>query len=98
MAKIQLIGPLEEQVGIKEIYIEGETIKNVLEKFIKDYRQKLEKFIDPKTGFFNRYLMILVNRQNYIFLKDKLDTYLKSDDEIILALPIGGGSTRNLIF
>ena len=91
MTKIQLIGPLEEQVGVSEVDYEGDTIKFALDQFINDYHDKLGKFIDQKTGFFNKYIMILVNTRNVIFLKDKLNTLLKSDDQIIIALPIGGG-------
>ncbi|MHA1232185.1 MAG: MoaD/ThiS family protein [Candidatus Helarchaeota archaeon] len=91
MAKIQLIGPLEQEVGISEVYYDGETIRDAIEQFIKDYKHKLKKFIDPKTGFLNKYLMILVNTKNVLFLEKKLDTKLEPEDHIIIALPIGGG-------
>ncbi|MHA1694362.1 MAG: MoaD/ThiS family protein [Candidatus Helarchaeota archaeon] len=91
MAKIQLIGPLENEVGVSEIFYDGETIREAINKFIDDYKDKLKKFLDQKTGFLSRYLMILVNTKNVIFLKDKLDTRLSQDDHIIIALPIGGG-------
>ncbi|MBD3226905.1 MAG: hypothetical protein GF329_01855 [Candidatus Lokiarchaeota archaeon] len=92
MVKIQLIGPLKEQVGLEEIeYNHQGTIREILEIFINDYKDKIKKFIDPNTGFLLKYVMIIVNRTNVIFLKDKLDTYLKMDDKIILALPVGGG-------
>ena len=91
MAKIQLIGPLADEVGVNEVYYDGETIKEALEKFIKDYKDKLKKYLDPKTGFLSKYLLILVNTRNVIFLEEKLNTKLKPDDNIIIALPIGGG-------
>ncbi|MHA1271248.1 MAG: MoaD/ThiS family protein [Candidatus Helarchaeota archaeon] len=91
MVKIQLIGPLEEQVGISEVNYDGTTIKDVLDQFINDYKEKLGKFLDKKTGFLHRYLMILVNTKNVIFLENKLNTELKPDDHIVIALPIGGG-------
>ena len=88
--KVQVIGPLKDQIGVEEANYDGETIKDIVKLFVEDHREKISKYIDEKTGLL-KYILIILNKQHYLMLKDKLDTVLKADDVIKLALPVGGG-------
>lgn len=88
--KVQVIGPLKDQIGVEEANYDGETIKDILKQFVEDYREKIPRYIDEKTGLL-KFVMIILNKQHYLMLKNKLDTVLQPNDVIKLALPVGGG-------
>ncbi|NVM53982.1 MAG: MoaD/ThiS family protein [Candidatus Helarchaeota archaeon] len=88
--KVQVIGPLKEEIGVYETSYDGKTIKEVVNQFINDYRDKLKKYVDATTGSL-KYIMIILNNKHYLMLEDRLETVLKPDDCIKLALPVGGG-------
>ncbi len=88
--KVQVIGPLKDQIGVEEASYNGNTIREVVEKFANDYREKLGTYFDPRTGLLKT-VMIILNKQHFLMLKDRLDTRLQPNDCIKLALPVGGG-------
>ncbi len=83
-------------IGKKEIEYEADTVKEVLDKFLEEYKENFEEdkigkqLFNEETGYFNDWMLILINGRNIKFL-DGLETKLKDNDVIVLSPPMAGG-------
>jgi MoaD family protein len=74
----------------KETKYEAKTVKEILGKFLEDYKDKLDGQIFDELGVFKDWMLILVNGRN-INLIDGLETKLDENDVVTIMPPIGGG-------
>ncbi|MFX1296775.1 MAG: MoaD family protein, partial [Promethearchaeota archaeon] len=80
------------QVGKHELTYEAGTVGEVLEKFLNEYGDSLEKtLVNPESKDLQQYILILVNGRNIRFLKGR-KTKLNEGDVVAISPPIAGGS------
>ena len=90
---LKLLALFYSQVGQHELTYNAETVGAVLEKFIGEYSETLDKtLINPESKELQQYILILLNGRNIRFL-DGRDTKLKEGDVIAISPPIAGGSS-----
>ena len=84
---VKLLGVLHEATGWfkREIDVEGDRVRDLLEKLWRDYPRLREYMEDPEED-----ATILVNGRDIEFL-DGLDTRLKDGDTVAIIPPAGGG-------
>ena len=69
--KIKLLLLLQEKIGKRELLYEAETVGELLEKFLNDYREDFEEIdILNENGHFKEWMLILLNGRNIRFLED----------------------------
>ncbi|MFC2071808.1 MoaD/ThiS family protein [Chloroflexota bacterium] len=91
--KIQLMGPITEFVGERELDIqaeEGATLSDIFTEVGRDYGEIVKKKIIAPDGDFHPYLFVSVNGTDFKELNG-IDTQLNDGDEILVALLISGG-------
>ncbi len=80
-------------LGWEEMELDGPevTLRSLLERLSEKGEGGLS-FVDPRLGEVSRMFAISVNRRQYDSLPDRLDTRLKDNDsvEIALAMLAGG--------
>ncbi len=70
---------------------EAKNIKQLISKFVAEYKDKIgTDFLNTKQNFVNDLIIILLNGRNIRFLKGK-KTKLSDNDKIYLSLPVSGG-------
>lgn len=83
-------------IGKKELEYDANTVKEVLDRFLEEYKEnfeeneKISNQIFNEEGYFKEWMLILINGRNIKFL-DGLETKLKDDDTIVLSPPMAGG-------
>ncbi|MBC7114436.1 MAG: sulfur-carrier protein [Archaeoglobi archaeon] len=82
--KIKLFANLREIAGVKEDFVEAETLEEALREIIKKY-PALEEKIFP-DGELNKSLNIMVNG-----IHSELQKELREGDEIAIFPPVAGG-------
>ena len=88
---LKLLSLFWDAVGSHELTYEGETVGEILTKFIEQYGKSLDKsLIDHKTKKLRPYILVLVNGRNILFLKGFI-TPLNDNDVIAISPPIAGG-------
>lgn len=89
---LKLLSLFWDKVGSHEITYEGNTVDEILTKFITDYGDSLdESLIDHETKKLRPYILVLVNGRNILFLNG-FNTPLQEGDVIAISPPIAGGS------
>ncbi|NVM31369.1 MAG: MoaD family protein [Candidatus Helarchaeota archaeon] len=88
---LKLLALFHHQVGLREVSYEGNTVGDVISKFIDEYRDKLDKVLyNPESKTLQKYILVLLNGRNIVFL-DGFDTKLEDGDVIAISPPIAGG-------
>ncbi len=88
---LKLLTLFQHQVGHHELTYEGDTVGEILDKFLAEYKDTLETTLyNPDTKTLREFILILLNGRNIIFL-DGLKTKLKEGDVIAISPPIAGG-------
>ena len=89
---LKLLALFWDQVGSHELTYDGETVGEVLNKFIDEYGGSLEPSLyNAETKELQQYILILVNGRNVLFL-DGHNTKLEEGDVIAISPPLAGGS------
>ena len=95
--KLKLLLIFTDIIGKKEIEYEASTVKEVIDKFLAEYKENFEEkekiseqIFNEETGYFKDWMLILINGRNIKFL-DGLETKLKDKDVIVLSPPMAGG-------
>jgi molybdopterin synthase sulfur carrier subunit len=89
--KVKAFANFREAIGKREIEIEldsDSSVRDLLEELCKRY--DLSDLLFEEGGALQKYIKILVNGEDVVFLKG-LETKLKSGDEIALFPPVAGG-------
>ena len=87
--KAKFFANLRESVGKKELEIEAENIKNLLEVLIED-NEGLEEILFNDEGELQENLTIMVNGRPSNNMEG-LDTELNDGDTVAIFPPVGGG-------
>jgi molybdopterin synthase sulfur carrier subunit len=88
---LKLLSLFWDAVGSHELTYEGNTINEILTKFIEQYGKSLDKsLIDHKTKRLRPYILVLINGRNILFLNG-FNTSLHDGDVIAISPPIAGG-------
>ncbi|MCK4282622.1 MAG: MoaD/ThiS family protein [Candidatus Lokiarchaeota archaeon] len=93
MAKVRLYLLNIFYLRVKKNLLEYEAnnIKQLISKFVAEYKDKIgTDFLNTKQNFVNDLIIILLNGRNIRFLKGK-KTKLSDNDKIYLSLPVSGG-------
>lgn len=93
MAKVRLYLLNIFYLRVKKNLLEYEAnnIKQLISKFVAEYKDKIgTDFLNTKQNFVNDLIIILLNGRNVRFLKGK-KTKLSDNDKIYLSLPVSGG-------
>jgi len=93
MAKVRLYLLNIFYLRVKKNLLEYEAnnIKQLISKFVAEYKDKIgTDFLNTKQNFVNDLIIILLNGRNIRFLKGK-KTKLSDNDKIYLSLPVVGG-------
>jgi MoaD family protein len=72
---------------ITEEFSNNATVGEMLDKLVRKYGKDFKTIVDPKTGQINADTLVMLNGQSV----RKLDTQLKSNDLIMISVPVGGG-------
>ena len=89
---LKLLALFYNQIGEHELDYEGETVGDILGKFLDEYGDSLDKtLVDPNTHELQQYILVLVNGRNIHFL-DGRNTSLKEGDVVAISPPIAGGA------
>ena len=89
---LKLLLMLHDKIGKKELQYDVGTVKELINKFIDEYRENFEEMqvLNEDTGHFKDWMLILLNGRNIRFLEG-LDTKLKDNDVIVISPPMAGG-------
>lgn len=82
MPKVMLYATLRKVAGTREVEVQADSVKRLLERLSDEYGGKLDRHLKIST--------ILVNGKNVIHLKGKR-TRLKPGDVVSIFPPMGGG-------
>jgi molybdopterin converting factor small subunit len=89
--KLNLLNIFQLRVNKKFINYEGKNIKEVISKFLNEYRDRLDaELLDKKKKKFNTHVLILLNGRNIKYLKN-YKTSLNEGDELYLSYALAGG-------
>ena len=80
--------PEAQKKGVIEIEVEGKTLRALLVCLSDRYKEAKVDFepINPKTKDIDFDYDIVVNGQNYVGLRDGLDTKMRNDDEVLIKM------------
>ena len=88
---LYLLNIFFSRVKKRVLEYESNNIKQLISKFISEYKDKIGiDFLNAKQNFVNDLIIILLNGRNVRFLKGK-KTKLSDNDKIYLSLPVSGG-------
>ena len=90
--KLRLMGPFWFSTGIKELEVEGNTVNEILSRFIQKFRNKIpEPFLVGNGSELHPLTLILLNGSDVEFVKGKRNAKLRDGDVVALAPPVSGG-------
>lgn len=75
--------------GEKEIHIEAETVKDLIEKLIARYGRNLATRLIDENGNLRRFINIYVNDKNVRI--DETNLVLKDGDQVLILPAVSGG-------
>ena len=88
---LKLLSLFWDKVGSHELTYEGDTVGEILTKFLEQHGKSLDKsLVDHKTKRLRPFILVLVNGRNILFLNG-FNTPLKDDDVMAISPPIAGG-------
>ena len=93
MAKVKrhLLNIFQLRIDKKFIGYEGKTVGDIISKFLKEYRSKLDdELLNKNRKKFNPQILILLNGRNIRYLKN-YKTSLNDGDDIYLSFALAGG-------
>ena len=87
--KVKLYATLKEMIGRDTIFVEADTVRQVIEKLINEYPTLRREIVNEDLSLKDDYIY-LVNGRNIVFLQ-KEDTRLNEGDKVTIFPPVGGG-------
>jgi molybdopterin synthase sulfur carrier subunit len=89
MPTVKLFGTLRRDAGTTEVFVEGDTVRAVLQSLCADNAALAAAIFDGTQ--LRAHLRVLVNGRD-IELAQGLDTLLEMHDQVAIFSPIAGGS------
>jgi MoaD family protein len=90
--KLRLMGPFWFATGVKELEVEGDTIGDVISKFVQKFKGRIpEPFIVENGYQLHPLALILLNGSDVEFVDGKRNARLKDGDVVAIAPPVSGG-------
>jgi molybdopterin converting factor small subunit len=93
MAKVELnlLNIFWLNVKKKAIEYEGNTVGDVMSKFIKEHKDQLDgKLLSKNKKKLNSQMLVLLNGKDIQYVK-KYKTKLKDGDKLYISAPLSGG-------
>ena len=87
--KVKLYATLKEMIGRDTVFVEANTVRQVIEKLINEYPTLRREIVNDNLSLKDDYIY-LVNGRNIVFLQ-KEDTHLNEGDKVTIFPPVGGG-------
>ena len=88
---VKFFASVREATGTKNVEMDAETIRELLEKLRRTYGNRFEDtVIDAETGKLKQFYSCMVNGKR-IELLDGYETLLSDNDAVALFPPVGGG-------
>ena len=88
---VKFFASVREATGTKNVEMDAETIRELLEKLKRTYGNRFEDtVIDAETGKLKQFYSCMVNGKR-IELLDGYETLLSDNDAVALFPPVGGG-------
>ena len=89
--KLNLLNIFQLRVDKKFIEYEGKKVGDVISKFLKEYKDKLDpEILNKNKNKFDSLVLILLNGRNIKYLKN-YKTKLTDSDNIYLSFALAGG-------
>ncbi len=89
--KLNLLNIFQLKINKKIIEYDGKTVGDIISKFLKEYKEKLDDALLSKNKKkLNPQILILLNGRNIKYLKN-YKTRLKDADDIYLSFALAGG-------
>ena len=91
--KIRFFGPITTLTGTREVDVQADgctTLRDVFTQMGKEHGAPLKNKIIAPDGNFQPYLLVVVNNTDVKRLKG-IDTEVKDNDGIVVALTVTGG-------
>ena len=89
--KLNLLNIFSLRLGKNHVQYEGETVKNVITQFVKEYGDKLDDgLLSKRKNKLHENILILVNGRSIENMKG-YKTKLNEGDEMFLSIPLSGG-------
>jgi MoaD family protein len=88
--KILFHAMFKEAAGTREIteeFSDNATVGEMLDKLVRKYGKDFKTIVDSKTGQVNADTLVMLNGLSV----RKLNTPLRSNDLIMISVPVGGG-------
>jgi len=84
--------PVMRNLAKIELEVDDMTLRGLLDRLCEEFGDDLKNQVfDTKSEKISDMLKVLVNGRHYTTLPEKLETYLKTGDEIALFPPLAGG-------
>lgn len=92
--KLRLMGPFWFETGVKELDMEGDTINEIISKFVQGFKDRIPKpfvvFVENSYRL-HPLALILLNGSDVEFVDGKRNARLKDGDVVAIAPPVSGG-------
>jgi molybdopterin converting factor small subunit len=86
------MGPFWFATGVKELNMEGDTINEVISKFVQGFKDRIPKpFVVEESYQLHPLALILLNGSDVEFVDGKRNARLKDGDVVAIAPPVSGG-------
>jgi molybdopterin synthase sulfur carrier subunit len=82
MPTVKFFATLRQAAGAREVQLQADTVKELLDRLSADYEGKLDRYLKIST--------VLINGKNVVHMKGGR-TKLKPDDVVSIFPPLGGG-------
>ena len=83
---------LSDLIGKKtEVDFSGKTIEDLITHLIKQYGQKVHRFLLDQKGKLELTIQVMVNNDGYVARDMLAEHVLKEDDKVRFLLLVGGG-------
>ncbi|MCD6426978.1 MAG: MoaD/ThiS family protein [Caldisericaceae bacterium] len=89
MPKVKLYATLKEIVGTDTTFVEGKTVKEVIENLIKKFPSLKKEIVNEDYSLKDDYIYLL-NGRNIVFLQNE-NTPVEENDKVTIFPPVGGG-------
>ncbi len=89
--ELNLLNIFQLRIKKSSIIYEGNTVGDIITKFVKEYKEKLDnELLSINKKKLDKRMVIILNGRNIEYL-NKYKTELKEGDKIHISVPLAGG-------